>query len=187
MGERKFLGHKLVQRTGEAIEKIHKRMLTAQSRQKSYVDVRRRKLEFNVGAKVFLKVSPMKSIMRFGKKGKLSPRYIGPFEILERIGDVAYKLALPPSLANVHNVFHVSMLKKYIQNPSHVLHYEPLSLDSDLSYEELPVQILEKEEKQLRNRKIPLVKVLWKNHSVAETTWEREDEMRKKYPSLFGE
>ena len=95
----------------------------------------------------------MKGVMRFGKKGKLSPRYIGPFEILKRIGDFAYKLALPPSLANVNNVFHVSMLKKYIQNSSHVLSYEQLKLSSDLSNEERPVQILEREEKQLRSRK----------------------------------
>ena len=124
--------------------------------------------------------------MRFGKKGKLSPHFIGPFEILERVGEVAYELALPLSLASVHNVFHVSMLKKYIQNISHVLSYKQLELGSDLSYEEQPIQILDKEEKQLRNRKIPLVKVLWKNHSVEEATWEHEDEMRKMYPTVFG-
>ena len=102
----------------------------------------------------------MKGVMRFGKKGKLSPRFIGPYEILERVGKVAYKLALPPLLASVNNVFHVSMLKKYIQNSSHVLSYKQLELGSDLSYEEQPIQILDKEEKQLRNRKILLVKVL---------------------------
>ena len=186
MGERKSLGLVLVQRIGKAIENIRKRMLTAQSRQKSYADVRRRKLEFNVGDMVFLKVAPMKGVMRFGKKGKLSPLFIGPFEILERVGKVAYKLALPPSLASVHNVFHVSMLKKYIQNLSHVLSYKQLELGSNLFYEEQPIQILDKEEKQLRNRKIPLVKVLWKNHSVEEATWEHEDEMRKMYPTVFG-
>ena len=124
----------MVQRIGEAIEKIHKRMLTAQSRQKSYADVRW-KLEFNVRDNVFLKVSQIKGVRRLGKKEKLSPRYIGPFEILEKIRDVVYKVALPPSLANVHNVFHDSMLKKYIQNSSYVLSYEPLKLSSDLSYE----------------------------------------------------
>ena len=187
IGERKFLGPELVQRTGEAVEKIYKRMLTAQSRQKSYADVRRRKLEFNVGDKVFLKVTPMKGVIWFGKKGKLSPGFIGPFDILERVGKVAFKLALPPSLASVRNVIHVSMLRKYIQNSSHVLSYKQLELGSDLSYEEQPIQILDKEEKQLRNRKIPLVKVLWKNHSVEEATWEHEDEMRKMYPTVFGE
>ena len=161
-------------------------MLATQSRQKSYADVRRRKLEFNVGDKVFLKVAPIKGIMRFGMKGKLSPRFIGPFEILERVGEVAYKLALPPSLADVHNTFHVLMLKKYIQNPSHVLSYESLELNPELSYEEYPVEILDREEKLLRNKKIPLVKVLWKNHLVEEATWEREDMMKLQYPTLFS-
>lgn len=176
-----------MQKTREAIEKIRQRMRTAQSRQKSYADIRRRKLEFSGGDKVFIKVAPMKGVMRFGKKGKLSPRYIGPYEILERVGDVAYRIALPPSLASVHNVFHVSMLRKYIEDPSHVLSYEPLRLNQDLSYTELPVKVLATEEKELRNKKIPLVKVLWRNHSVEEATWEREEEMRNKYPSLFGE
>ncbi|KAL5578475.1 hypothetical protein UlMin_020174 [Ulmus minor] len=103
-------------------------MKTAQSRQKSYADRRRRPLEFQVGDLVFLKVAPMKGVMRFGKKGKLSPRYIGPFEILERIGKVAYKLALPSELYTVHNVFHVSMLRKYISDPSHVLESEPIEI-----------------------------------------------------------
>ncbi|KAL5548319.1 hypothetical protein UlMin_003550 [Ulmus minor] len=111
-------------------------MKTAQSRQKSYVDKRRQPLEFQVGDSVFLKVAPMKGIMRFRKKGKLSPRYIGPFEILERIGKVAYKLALPPDLSAVHNVFHVSMLRKYVSDPSHVLENKPIDVREDLTYEE---------------------------------------------------
>ena len=101
-------------------------METAQSRQKSYIDKRRRPLEFQVRDSVFLKVAPIKGVMRFGKKGKLSPRFIGPFKILERIGKVAYKLALPPELSSVHNVFHISMLKKYVPDPTHVLEYEPI-------------------------------------------------------------
>ena len=124
--------------------------------------------------------------MRFGKKGKLSPIYVGPFEVLETIGKVAYRVALPPALATIHNVFHVSMLKKYVADPSHKLNYEPLQLQQDLSYEEVPVKILATEKRELRNRKISLVKVLWRNHTVEEATWEREDEMRNKYPSLFG-
>ncbi|KAL5542066.1 hypothetical protein UlMin_009776 [Ulmus minor] len=120
-----------------------------------------------------------------GKKGKLSPRYIGPFEILERIGKVAYKLALPSELAAVHNVFHVSMLRKYVSDPSHVLVSEPIEVREDLTYQEQPVQILDRKDKALRNKVIPLVKVLWRNHKVEEATWEREDEMRAKYPHLF--
>ncbi|PON75630.1 hypothetical protein PanWU01x14_042550 [Parasponia andersonii] len=102
----------------------------------------------------------MKGIMRFGKKGKLSPRYIGSFEILDKVGDVAYRLALPPILSNVHNVFHVSMLRRYVPNPSHILSYEPLELSQYVSYEEEPMEILDKKEKELRSKKIPLVKVL---------------------------
>ena len=155
------------------------------SRQKSYADKRRRPLEFSVGDSVFLKVAPMKGVMRFGKKGKLSPRYIGPFEIIERIGKVAYRLALPPELASVHSVFHVAMLRKYILDPSHVLQHEPIQVHEDLSYEEQPVQILAREERKLRSRSIPMVKVQWKNHNVAEATWEVEEEIRQKYPQLF--
>jgi len=187
IGERRLLGPELVQLTNEAIRRIRARMQTAQSRQKSYADVRRRDLEFEVGEKVFLKVAPMKGVLRFGKKGKLSPRFIGPFEILERVGPVAYRLALPPSLSAVHNVFHVSMLRKYIADPSHVIDFEPLQLSKDLSYEEKPVQILAREVKVLRNREIALVKVLWQNHLREEATWEREDEMRAKHPELFQE
>ena len=186
MGEKKFLSPKLVRETTEVVEKIRKRLLAVQNRQKHCIDPRRREVTFNVGDKVFLKVAPMKGIMRFGKKGKLSPRYVGPFEILDRVGDVAYRLALPLSLSNVHNVFHVSMLRRYIPNPSHVLSYEPLELSQDVSYDEQPVDILDRKEKELRNKKIPLVKVLWRNHEVEEATWEREEEMKMKYPHLFG-
>ena len=123
--------------------------------------------------------------MRFGKKGKLSPRFVGLFEVLERIGVVGYRLALRPSLSTVHNVFNVSMLRKCISNPSHVLNYEPLQLNEDLTYEEKPVRILNTKEKELRNQRIPLVKALWKNHSIEEATWERQEEMRSKFPKLF--
>ncbi|KAK6116067.1 hypothetical protein DH2020_008336 [Rehmannia glutinosa] len=153
---------------------------------KSYADKRRKPLEFAVGDVIFLKVAPMKGIMRFGKKGKLSPRYVGPFEIVERIGDLAYRIALPPALAGIHNVFHVSMLKKYIPDQSHILSYETIDLREDLTYEERPMRILDRVEKELRRTKVTLVKVLWKNHAMEEATWEREDEMRVIYPQLFG-
>ncbi|XP_038876367.1 uncharacterized protein LOC120068805, partial [Benincasa hispida] len=157
----------------------------AQSRQKNYADNRRKELEFKVGDHVFLKVASMKGIMRFKRKGKFSPRFIGPLEILERIGQVAYRLALPPTLSTIHNVFHVSMLRKYVFDPSHVVNYEPLQISENLEYEETPVCILAKEKKSLRNREISLVKVLWRNQQVKEATWEREEEMKDKYPYLF--
>ncbi|KAL0544951.1 hypothetical protein IC582_020081 [Cucumis melo] len=185
VGEQRLMGPELVQSTNEAIQKIRSRMHTAQSRQKSYADVRRKDLEFEIGDKVFLKVAPMRGVVRFERRGKLSPRFVGPFEILERIGPVAYRLALPPSLSTVHDVFHVSMLRKYVPDPSHVVDYEPLEIDENLSYVEQPVEVLAREVKTLRNRQIPLVKVLWRNHRVEEATWEREDDMRSRYPELF--
>ncbi|KAL0536800.1 hypothetical protein IC582_025762 [Cucumis melo] len=184
VGEQRLMGPELVQSTNEAIQKIRSRMHTAQSRQKSYADVRRKDLEFEIGDKVFLKVAPMKGVLRFERKGKLSPPFVGPFEILERIGPVAYRLALPPSLSTVHDVFHVSMLRKYVPDPSHVVDYEPLEIDENLSYTEQPVEILAREVKTLRNKEIPLVKVLWRNHRIEEATWEREDDMRSRYPEL---
>ena len=114
-------------------------------------------------------------MVRFGKRGKLSPRYIGPFEIVDRIGPVAYRLDLSEELSRVHNVFHISMLRKYMSDPSHVLETPEIELRDDLSYEEQPVQISCREEKELRNKIISLVKVLWRNHLVEEATWERED------------
>ncbi|KAL4032651.1 hypothetical protein IC575_005732 [Cucumis melo] len=183
----RLMGPELVQSTNEAIQKIRSRMHTAQSRQKSYVDVRRKDLEFEVGDKVFLKVAPMRGVLRFERRGKLSPRFVGPFEILERIGPVAYRLALPPSLSTVHDVFNVSMLRKYVPDPSHVVDYEPLEIDENLSYTEQLVKVLAREVKTLRNKEIPLVKILWQNHRVEEATWEREDDMRSRYPELFEE
>ena len=128
----------------------------------------------------------MKGIMRFGKKGKLSPRYVGPYDIVEQVGDVAYRLALPPSLSNVHDVFHVSMLRKYISDPLNVLHQKPILMRQDMTYKEQPVEILDRKIKELRNRKIQLVKVPWRNHSSEEATWEREEEIRARYLELFG-
>ncbi|GAV90663.1 Chromo domain-containing protein [Cephalotus follicularis] len=138
-----------------------------------------------MGDHVFVKVSPWKCVKRFGRKGQLAPRYIGPFEILERVGEVAYQLALPPALSNVHDVFHVSMLRKYIPDPSHVLDHDTISVQDDLSYEELPVRILDRKTQILRNRTISMVKVQWQFHRLDEATWEREEDIRECYPHLF--
>ncbi|XP_020262522.1 uncharacterized protein LOC109838495 [Asparagus officinalis] len=160
VGERRLLGPEIVQITTEKIQQIRERLRIAQSRQKSYADNRRRKLEFEVGDHIFLRVSPTKGVMRFGRKGKLSPRYIGPFEILERVGAVAYKIALPPELAKIHNVFHVSMLRKCVLDSSYVLNYEPLGVKEDLTYSEYLIRILDRKEQALRSRIVKLVKVL---------------------------
>jgi hypothetical protein len=146
VGERKILGPEIVQHTMDKIQLIRERLRSAQSRQKSYADTRRRKLEYQVGDHVFLRVSLTKGVKRFGIKGKLSPRFIGPFEVLNRVGEVAYRLALPPMLAGVHNVFHVSMLRKYVPDRNHVVAYEPLQLREDLTYEEQPIRIVDKKE-----------------------------------------
>ncbi|XP_042451817.1 uncharacterized protein LOC122036533 [Zingiber officinale] len=124
-------------------------MSEAQDRQKSYADRRRRPLEFSVDDHVFLRVSPTKGVRRFGLKEKLAPRYIRPFQILKRIGEVEYRLALPPSLVEVHDVFHVSMLRKYVLHPTHILTDVPITLQPDVTYEEVPVWILERKECQL--------------------------------------
>jgi hypothetical protein len=113
---------------------------------------------------VFLKVSPMRGVMRFGKKGKLSPRFVGPFEITQKVGRLAYRIALPPDLVGVHDVFHVSMLRKYIANPDVIVEYEPLEIQEELTYVEEPVKIVDKKEQVLRTKTIPIVKVLWRNH-----------------------
>ncbi|KAL5562372.1 hypothetical protein UlMin_032119 [Ulmus minor] len=135
--------------------------------------------------KIQARIETAQRVIRFGKRGKLNPRFIGPYEVIERVGKVAYRLALPPNLASVHNVFHVSMLKKYVPDTSHVLEQEPIELHEDLTYEEKPVQILDRKTKTLRNKEIPLVKVLWRNQKMEEATWEREDEMRLAHPELF--
>ncbi|KAJ9185061.1 hypothetical protein P3X46_004733, partial [Hevea brasiliensis] len=142
VGERKMIGPEIVQQTEEKIRVIKDRLKAALDRQKSYIDLKRRDIEYSVGEKVFLKVSPWKRIMRFGRKGKLSPRFIGPYEVLERVGPLAYRLALPPELEKIHNVFHVSMLRRYRSDPSHVLPVEEIEVNPDLTYEEEPIKIL---------------------------------------------
>ena len=184
-GERRFSGPEEVDTISKEIEVIKKRLQTFVDRQKKYTENRRRPLEFKVGDQVFLKVSAMRGVMRFGKKGKLCPRYVGSLEIIERIGKVAYRLALPPALSNLHNVFHVSMLKKYLHDPSHILSYESLDVDPKLTYEERPVRILDRKDKMLRNKIVSLIKVLWRNHVVEEATWKTDEDMRKRYPELF--
>ena len=144
VGERRALGLDAVEEMVEIVRQIHARMKEAQDRQKSYADVRRTDLQFHAGDNVFLKVSPSKGITRFGVKGKLKPRFIGPYEILEGVGPVVYRLALPPNLGNLHNVFHVSQLRKYVFDPKHVIRYEDIAVSPDLSYEEQPQLVLDR-------------------------------------------
>ena len=157
----------------------------AQSRQNSYTDAQRRPLEFEVGDHVFLKVMPKRGVVKFGKRGKLSPRFIGPFETLERIGNVAYRLALPLSMTGVHEVFHVSMLRKYTPDLAHVVDWRHIEVDTDGTFEEGPVCIVDSRDQVLRRKTVRLVKVLWRHYGVEESTWECEDTMRATYLFLF--
>ncbi|GJV75718.1 hypothetical protein Tco_1507302 [Tanacetum coccineum] len=185
VGEAQLTGPEIIHETTEKIFKIRDRMQAARDRQKNYADKRRRPLEFEVGDKVMLKVAPWKGVMRFGKRGKLNPRYIGPFQIIERIGPVAYRLELPQELSRVHNVFHVCNLKKCLSDDTLVIPLEEIQLDDKLNFVEEPVEIMDREVKQLKRSRIPIIKVRWNARRGPEYTWEREDQFREKYPHLF--
>ncbi|XP_027158351.1 uncharacterized protein LOC113759970 [Coffea eugenioides] len=188
VGERKIFDPTVVHWIEEAREKvklIRQRIQAAQSRQKSYADNRRKDLEFAVGDQVFLKITPLKMSLMTGKGKKLQPKFVGSYKILQRVGNVAYKLELPPNSSRIHNVFHVSMLKKYHPDPSHVLQPENVEIDEALTYEEKPIKLLDCKVKELRNKRIPLVKVLRRNHGLEEASWEVEEEIREKIQIYF--
>ncbi|GJU43338.1 hypothetical protein Tco_1200604 [Tanacetum coccineum] len=161
---------------------IKEKFKAARDHQKSYADKRRKPLEFEVGDRVLLKVSPWKGVMHFGKKGKLAPRYVGPFEILERIGLVAYRLRLPEELSSVHDTFHVSNLKKCLADANLHVPLDEIKVDKTLCFVEEPIEIMDREIKKLKRRNIALVKVRWNLKRGPEFTWEHEDQMRIKYP-----
>ena len=186
LSERKVIGPDLIQKTEEKVKMIRKRLKVAIDRQKSYAEMKRKDIRYEIREKVFLKVSPWKKVMRFGENGKLSPRFIRPYEVIEKVGPVAYRLALPPDLEKIHNVFHVSMLRRNYSNLSHVVSSETIEFRPNLTNEEEPVEILAREVKELRNKKILLVKVLWRNHKTEEATWESEETMWQQYPQLFN-
>ncbi|GJW42171.1 putative reverse transcriptase domain-containing protein [Tanacetum coccineum] len=185
VGEAQLTGPELIQETTEKIVLIKQRMQAAQDRQKSYADRKRKPMEFEVGDRVMLKVSPWKGVVRFGKRGKLNPRYVRPFRVLAKIGKVAYKLELPQELSRVHHTFHVSNLKKCYADEPLVMPLEGIHVDDTLQFVEEPVEIMEREIKRLKRSRIPLVKVRWNSRRGPEFTWEREDSFKKKYPHLF--
>ncbi|GJZ84209.1 putative reverse transcriptase domain-containing protein [Tanacetum coccineum] len=186
VGEAQILGPELIQETTEKIIQVKQRMQAARDRQKSYADLKRKPMEFQIGDKVMLKVSPWKGVVRFGKRGKLNPRYVGPFKVIERVGEVAYKLELPEELSRVHNTFHVSNLKKCHADEPLAVPLDGLHLDDKLHFVEEPVEIVDREVKRLKRSRIPLVKVRWNSKRGPEFTWEREDQFKKKYPHLFA-
>ncbi|GJT73310.1 putative reverse transcriptase domain-containing protein [Tanacetum coccineum] len=187
IGESSLIGPELVQETTDKVVLIKEKLKAARDRQKSYADNRRKPLEFEVGDRVMLKVSPWKGVIRFGKKGKLAPRYVGPFEILERVGPVAYRLRLPEELSGVHDTFHVSNLKKCLADASLHVPLDEIKVDKTLRFVEEPVEIMDREIKSLKRSRISLVKVRWNSKRGPEFTWEREDYMKSKYPQLFVE
>ncbi|XP_035845384.1 uncharacterized protein LOC118491599 [Helianthus annuus] len=181
------LAHKdLVRTTNEKIDTVRAHLKAAQDRQKSYADKRRRPIEFQIGDRVMLKVSLWKGIIWFRKRGKLSPRFIGPFKIIERVDKVAYRLELLEELSGIHSTFHVSHLQKCLADETAYIHYGDIEVDDKLSYVVKPIAILDRKIKSLRNKEIDQVKVKWEHRKGSDTTWESEEEMRHLYPSLFG-
>ncbi|GJR02957.1 putative reverse transcriptase domain-containing protein [Tanacetum coccineum] len=185
VGEVQLTGPEIVQETTEKVIQIKQRIQAARDRQKSYADLKRKPMEFQVGDRVMLKVSPWKGVVRFGKQGKLNPRYVGPFKVLEKVGSVAYKLELPQELSRVHNTFHVSNLKKCYSDEPLAVPLEGLHVDDKLRFVEEPVEIMDQEVKRLKQSRILIVKVQSNSRRSPEFTWEREDQFQKKYPYLF--
>ncbi|GJY15730.1 putative reverse transcriptase domain-containing protein [Tanacetum coccineum] len=186
VGDAQLTGLKIVHETTEKIIQIKKRIQAAQDRQKSYADRRRKPLEFEVGDKVMLKVSPWKGVIRFGKRWKLNPRYIRPFKNFAKVGTVAYRLELPEQLSRVHSTFHVSNLKKCFSDEPLAIPLDDIQIDDKLNFIEEPIEIMDREVKRLKQSRIPIVKVRWNSRRGPKFTWEREDQMKKKYPRLFA-
>ncbi|GJZ06092.1 putative reverse transcriptase domain-containing protein [Tanacetum coccineum] len=185
VGEVQLTGPEIVQETTEKIIQIKQRIQAARDRQKSNADLKRKPMEFQVRDRVMLKVSPWKGVVRFGKRGKLNPRYVGPFKVLEKVRAVAYKLELPQELRRVHNTFYVSNLKKCYADEPLAVPLDGLHIDEKLHFVEEPVKIMDHEVKRLKQSRILINKVRWNSRRGPEFTWEREDQFRKKYPHLF--
>ncbi|GJT92542.1 putative reverse transcriptase domain-containing protein [Tanacetum coccineum] len=185
VGEAQLTGPELIQETTKKIILIKQRIQAAQDRQKSYANRKRKPMEYKAGGRVMLKVSPWKRVVRFDKRGKLNPRYVRPFKVLAKVGKVAYRLELPQELSRVHHTFHVSNLKKCYADEPLVMPLEGIHVDDKLQFVEEPVEIMEREIKQLKRSRIPLVKVRWNSRRGPEFTWEREDSFKQKYPQLF--
>jgi hypothetical protein len=184
VGERTFFGPATLVEAEENVANVRSNMKIAQSKQKSYANPKRKDISFEVGEHVYLKVSPLRGTKRFHVKGKLSPRYVGPYPIVKRIGEVAYKLEQPPELTGAHLVFHVSQLRKCVVIEKRVP-AQALDVQETLEYLEYPIWILDWADKSTRSTTTRFCKVLWSNHSEREATWEKESVMREKYPHLF--
>ena len=184
-GESALLGPDVVQETTEKVKMIQEKMRASQGRQKSYHDKRRKDIEFQVGDHVFFRVNPVTGVGHALKCRKLNPRFVGTFEIIEKVGIVAYRIALSPSLLNLHNVFHLSQLRKSVYDVSHVIQVDDLEGRDNLTVETWPVRIEDREVKRLRGKEIVLVKVIWVGPTGESATWESESRMKDSYPELF--
>jgi hypothetical protein len=184
LGEKVIFGPDLVEEAEAIVHRIQENLKAVKSHQETYANKRRRPLEFEVGGHVYLRVSPMKGVKRFEVKGRLAPCYIGPFPILEKCVSIAYKLDLPPSLARVHDIFHVSQLKKSLKAPMDVVLPEVTPLEDDLSYPELPIKVLDLKDCVTRSKTIKFFKIQWSNHSEEEATWESENFLRSRHPDF---
>jgi hypothetical protein len=184
-GESRVFVPEVLKDAEKQVQMIRENLKVAQSWQKSYADKRRRDLSFKIGDFVYLKVFPMRGTWRFKVKGKLAPRYVGPFKIISRKGEVAYQLELPPQLSDVHDVFHVLQLKKYLRVQEEQLPMEELDLGGDLIYRERPIKILYTVERVTHSKVIKMCKVQWSHHTEDEATWEHEEELIADYPELF--
>jgi hypothetical protein len=184
-GERKIFGPNLVTEAEEKVKTIQSNLKAAQSRQKSYADIRRRPLQFQVRDFVYLRVSPTWGVQRFGVKEKLAPRYIGTFEILEICGPVAYRLKLPPQLAAIHDIFHVSQLRKYVKVPTKIINSQAIEIEPDLTYTEHPIRILDTKERSTRRETIRMFKIQWNYHTEEEATWETESYLQRNFPDFL--
>jgi hypothetical protein len=173
--EKVIFGPNLIEEAEAAVHRIQDNLKGAEARQETYANKRSRPLEFEVGDHVYLWVLPMKDMKMFGVKGKLAPRYIEPFHILEKCGTVAYKLDLPPSSARVHDIFHVSQLKKCLKAPVDVVLPEVTPLEADFSYPEQPIKVLDQKHRVTRHKTIKFFKIQWGNHTEGEATWKSED------------
>jgi hypothetical protein len=185
-GEKQVFGPDILLEAEENIKMVRENLRIAQSRQWSYADTRRRELSFEVGDFVYLKVLPIRGVRRFRVKGKLAPRYIGPYQILAKRGEVAYQLSLLENLSVVHDVFHVSQLKNCLRVPEERLPVEGLEVQEDLTYIEKPTQIIETADRVTRTKTIRMCKVRWGHHPEEEAIWEREDDLIAKYLELFA-
>ena len=191
VGDRQLFGPDLIKESEEKVKLIQDRLKVAEFRQKSYADSKCKETVYKVGDRVYLRVPPLRGVKRFGVKGKLAPCFVGPYKVLERMGEVSYKLELPEGLSEVHDVFHVSQFKKCHAEMADIplrdtVPLEATQLDSDLTYEEKPVKIIEFANQVTRSKVIKFCKVQWSHHTEDEATWEREEDLLKDHPHLFS-